>query len=216
MKQETEVAMPRAIIFDYGNVLSKPQRVDKIHAMATRLNVSVEVFLEAYRACRAAYDAGEVPAHYWRTVVKQLGRQALWSDPLLAALVEDDTESWSDYHEETWRIVERFRAGGGLTAFLSNNVPPLMARLRAERRLDDAFDLVMASCEVGIAKPDIEIFRRCVEKLEIAPEHALLVDDHPANIAAADRLGLQTFLFEGLDATQRLAAFASQPLASYA
>jgi putative hydrolase of the HAD superfamily len=196
--------VPRAILFDYGNVLSKPQRADKIQAMSSRLNVSVDEFLEAYRLGRGAYDSGQAPAQYWQSVLHELGRQALWSKPLFASLIEDDTESWSDYREEVWTLAERFRARGGLTAFLSNNVPPLMARLRAERRLEEMFDLVIASCEVGTAKPEDEIFLRCIRGLRIAPEDALFVDDHPANTEAAGRLGLRTFLFQGVDATHRL------------
>jgi putative hydrolase of the HAD superfamily len=196
--------LPRAILFDYGNVLSRPQRADKIQTMATRLGVSVDLFLQAYRARREAYDGGQSPADYWRLVVRELEKQAVWSEGLLASLIDDDTESWSDYREEAWTLVERVRARGGLTAFLSNNVPPLMARLRAERRLDDVFDVVVASCEIGIAKPEAEIFLHCVRRLEVAAEEALFVDDHPANIEAAARLGLRTFLFDGVDATERL------------
>jgi putative hydrolase of the HAD superfamily len=152
--------------------------------------------------CRAPYDAGEAPGEYWRAVAGRLGRPE--SDPLFAALVDDDTDSWTDYREETWRIAEGFHARG-LTAFLSNNNPPMMARLRAERRLADLFDVVIASCEIGLCKPDPEIFRRCIEALGVQPESALFIDDQPANIAAAKRLGLQTFLFEGPDAAERLA-----------
>jgi putative hydrolase of the HAD superfamily len=200
---------PRAVLFDYGNVLTNPQRPDKIQLMSERLNVSSAAFLEAYRAGREAYDSGQAPEDYWRHVVRALGREPLWSDLLFASLKEDDSDSWTDYREEVWTLARQFRARGGLTAFLSNNVPPIMARLRVERNLDNVFDLVTASCELGMAKPEAGIFRHCIEKLAIAPEEGLFVDDHPANIDAAARLGLGTFLFAGADAALKLSELLS-------
>jgi putative hydrolase of the HAD superfamily len=195
---------PSALLLDYGNVLSLPQRGDGIEIMAARLDVEAETFLAAYVSARAAYDAGEPPDEYWRRVVTRLGRAPLLSPSLVAALIEDDTSSWSDQREEVWDIAAGFRARGGRTAFLSNNVPPLMARLRAERRLDQIFDVVTASCEVRVAKPDPAIFHHCLDTLGVAPGDALFVDDHPANIGAAARLGIHTFQFEGEDAVARL------------
>jgi putative hydrolase of the HAD superfamily len=191
-------------LVDYGNVLCRPQRAEKVQAMAARLNVSVAAFMQAYRSRRDAYDSGQAPQEYWRLVVRSLEREALWSEPLLTSLIDDDSESWSDYHEEVWAIVQRFRARGGLAAFLSNNVPPLMARLRAERRLEQVFDVVVASCELGVAKPQDGIFLHCLQRLGIAPEQGLFVDDHPPNIDAAARLGIGTFLFQGNDAAAKL------------
>ena len=211
MRQAMRHARPRAVIFDYGNVLTNPQRVDKVRAMSERVNVSIEAFLNAYGSGRGAYDAGQPPADYWRLVLQKLGREARSSEALIASLIDDDTESWIDYREEVWALARQVRAGGRSTAFLSNNVPPLMAHLRAERRLEDIFDNVTASCELGIAKPEPGIFLHCIEQLEIAPEQGLFVDDHPPNIAAAARLGLETFLFEGDDAARRLRELVAGP-----
>jgi putative hydrolase of the HAD superfamily len=197
---------PSALVLDYGNVLCRPQRADKVSAMAARLNVSVGRFLEAYWASRELYDTGLAPAEYWRRVLCALERESSWSDALFASLIEDDNESWTDQREEVWRLAGRFRARGGRLAFLSNNVPPLMARLRTERRIDEIFDVVVASCELGVIKPDDRIFLHCLRALDVKPEEALFVDDHVPNIDAAARLGIRTFLFQGDAATTELAS----------
>ncbi len=195
---------PAALILDYGNVLSLPQRDDGIARMAARLEVSRAAFADAYYAERPAYDAGMLPEAYWRKVSERLGRGSPPSAELVRSLADDDTSSWSDQRIEVWDLARRFRERGGRTAFLSNNVPPLMAYLRAKLRLDEAFDVVVASCELGVAKPDDAIYLHCIRQLGIKPEESLFVDDHPANIAAADRLGLRTFHFVGPDAVQKL------------
>lgn len=194
---------PAALILDYGNVLSLPQREDRVVQMAARLQVSPEIFAAAYVAERPAYDAGIPPEEYWRRVSVRLERGARLSSEL-ASLIDDDTASWGDQRVAVWDLARGFRERGGRTAFLSNNVPPLIARLRAEQRIDEVFDVVTSSCELGVAKPDDAIFLHCVRQLGTRPEESLFVDDHPDNITAAARLGFRTLHFVGADAVQKL------------
>jgi len=118
-------------------------------------------------------------------------------------LIEADVASWTKYREEMWVLARSFR-GGGRTAFLSNGVPEAMARIRAERPLERWFDVVVVSCEVGVAKPDPLIYKICLSRLGVEPNHALFVDDRLENIDAAARLGIQTFHFASDDPMRRL------------
>lgn len=45
-------------------------------------------------------------------------------------------------------------------------------------------------------KPDPAFFRAVLEGESVRPEELLFADDGPANIAAADRLGIRTMLVE--------------------
>ena len=47
-----------ALILDYGNVLSQPQREDWFEAMAEQVGVPTNTFREAYWRHRHPYDAG--------------------------------------------------------------------------------------------------------------------------------------------------------------
>lgn len=196
-----------ALILDYGNVLSHPQREDWFEAMAAQAGVPTQVFRDAYWRHRQPYDAGLPAAEYWRRVLATLGQSsgALEHGPAIDKLIEADVASWTEYREEMWVLARSFRVGGGRTAFLSNGVPEAMARIRAERPLERWFDVVVVSCEVGVAKPDPVIYRMCLSRLSVEPDHALFVDDRLENIDAAARLGIETFHFAGDDLMRRLA-----------
>lgn len=43
--------------------------------------------------------------------------------------------------------------------------------------LFDYFDVACMSCELGMKKPDIEIFQKCINDLEVMPEECLYVGD---------------------------------------
>jgi len=193
-----------ALILDYGGVLSFPQSHDRVAAMAKLLGSPVDEFERAYHEYRDEYDAGVyAPVEYWERVLARLAREHLASPSLTAALIEEDIASWSDFRENVWALAKEFHAKGARLAFLSNNVPPLMERLRDRGRLAP-FDVVMASCELGFCKPDPRIYRVCLEALRVRPTEALLVDDTPVNVDAASALGIESLLFEGDDAFERL------------
>jgi putative hydrolase of the HAD superfamily len=58
--------------------------------------------------------------------------------------------------------------------------------------LEKAADLVILSCDVGVAKPDAGIFEAALEGLGVEPERAIFVDDVPAYLDGAAALGIQT------------------------
>lgn len=194
-----------ALILDFGGVWTYPPAEAIVHTMADRLAESKELFERAYWCQRPAYDAGLSGRHYWQQVLTDLGRPA-GEDDLIPWLIEHDVESWTVYRQETWDLARTFRSTGGRTAFLSNGVPDIMARVRSDRRLSDWFDVVVVSYEVGLSKPDPRIYTLCLVRLGVASHDALFVDDREGNVDGASRAGLQAFWFTGEDAVPSLQA----------
>jgi len=196
-----------ALILDYGNVLSHPQPAGWFESMAAQVGVQTNAFHQAYWRHRHLYDAGLPAAEYWKRVLETIGHSPSSADlgTIMDRLVDEDVASWTKYREEVWDLAESFRVKGRRTAFLSNGVPEAMARIRADRHLERWFDVVLVSCEVGVAKPDRMIFQMCLSQLGVTPSQALFVDDRIENVQGAASLGIQTFHFVGADAASRLA-----------
>jgi putative hydrolase of the HAD superfamily len=74
-------------------------------------------------------------------------------------------------------------------ALMSNATDRLRSDLRA-LSLDEEVDAVFNSAELGVAKPDPEVFRLVCEGLGLAPEQCLFVDDSAEHVAAAEAVGL--------------------------
>jgi putative hydrolase of the HAD superfamily len=193
----------RALILDYGEVLSRSQRADSVQAMADALGVDVDALSAAYWQHRRPYDAGQPAPEYWRRVIATLGADGV-PPATIIRLMALDAESWTDYRDETWELARAVRAAGGRTAFLSNGVPEVMARIRAERPLASWFDVVVVSSEVRLTKPDPKIYELCLDRLAVEAGQTLFVDDRIENIEAAAKVGLQTLHFVGVDAVSRL------------
>jgi HAD superfamily hydrolase (TIGR01509 family) len=90
--------------------------------------------------------------------------------------------------------LEALRAAGIRAVVVSNWDWSLHERLQ-ETGLAPLLDGALASAEVGVAKPDREIFELLLERFALDPAATLFVDDVHANVAAAASLGLDTVLF---------------------
>ncbi|SDF40630.1 putative hydrolase of the HAD superfamily [Blastococcus aurantiacus] len=79
-------------------------------------------------------------------------------------------------------------------ALLSNATDRLRSDLRA-LSLDEEFDVVFSSAELGVAKPERAVFTLACAALGLAPEQCLFVDDSAEHVAAAAQVGLEAHHF---------------------
>jgi putative hydrolase of the HAD superfamily len=61
------------------------------------------------------------------------------------------------------------------------------------------FDTILVSAEVGLLKPDPEIFKLGAQKLGVKPQECIFIDDHEPFLEGAKRTGMQTILYEDFE-----------------
>jgi putative hydrolase of the HAD superfamily len=91
------------------------------------------------------------------------------------------------------------RERGVKLALLTNNVREWEPLWRATLP-SDLFDVIVNSAHEGVRKPEPEIYRRLIARLEREPEDCLFVDDLDENCEAAAAAGLQTLRFADTEA----------------
>ena len=74
-------------------------------------------------------------------------------------------------------------------ALLSNGTTRLRRDLHVLDLLDE-FDIVFNTAEIGIAKPDPEVFRHVCAQMSVSPRRTAFLDDLPANVQGATDAGL--------------------------
>jgi epoxide hydrolase-like predicted phosphatase len=104
-------------------------------------------------------------------------------------------------HEPIVERIRVLRADGYRTGLITNNVREAGDQWRAKVPLDELFDVVVDSSAVGMRKPNPAIFLHTLDLLGgVAPSKAVFLDDHPGNVAGAQRAGLHAILVEEVDA----------------
>ncbi len=183
-----------AVILDFGNVISLPQDPGSIREMAALLNLPSESFVPLYFRHRSAYDSGTISdEEYWRILCGVTGAE--YTDQLKETLIEVDHAGWSKVNPTMVEWIERLRRAGIKTAILSNMPTSFYQRVLARYAWIHLFDAVVISGELGMVKPDAEIFRFALSRLGTSAGETLFVDDLEPNVEGARLVGLEAVQF---------------------
>lgn len=101
--------------------------------------------------------------------------------------------------EDMLGVVRRVRAAGRRTALLSNSWGMDYPR----EGWDELFDVTVISGEVGLRKPDPEIYALCAERLGVPPQACVFVDDLAPNVRGAAAVGMVGVLHKSYEETVR-------------
>jgi putative hydrolase of the HAD superfamily len=192
----------RAVVSDFGGVLTTPLTAP-FQTFAARSGIAMDEFRTVLAAFSARADGvqplfelecGRITEAQFlgaleQTLLEELGREISCAD-----LTETLWEGLAP-NERMIELMAALRAEGYRMALVTNNVREWEARWRAMAPIDDIFELVIDSAQVGIRKPDPEIYELTVRRLGVPAVACLFVDDLEPNCAAARDAGMQAILY---------------------
>ena len=206
-----------ALIVDYGGVLTTSLSEAMTAWMATE-RVPAELFGAVMREWLAD-GVGTSPAHDLET-----GRmKAAEFERLLAERLRADDGPGPAADGLLTRMFAAFRAAPGMygvlrnarrhglrTALLSNSWGMEYDR----EGWDELFDAVVISGEVGLRKPEPEIFLITAQRLGLPPQQCVFVDDLAVNVRGAAKVGMVGVHHTSVESTiDELEALFGVPLA---
>ena len=184
----------RGVLFDYGLVLSGPPDPAAWEHMKALLHAEEEPFAKAYWRPRHAYDRGDLNANaYWDEVAGEL--QQRLDDAGRSALKAADVALWTQRNEPMIAWAATLQTAGVPTGILSNIGDAMEAGVRTTCAWLGGFAHHTFSHSLGIAKPELAIYRHAAEGLGLAPAEILFVDDREDNIAAARAAGMRAIRY---------------------
>jgi putative hydrolase of the HAD superfamily len=188
----------RAVIFDYGMVLTGPQDPEAHAALMRITGLPFERFESLYWADRHAYDEGKLTGMaFWHQFVRQAG---LPDDPqMVEELNHWDARMWTTTNPTmlAWQLSLKER--GLLTAILSNMGDNVLDNMKREFDWLPRFDVLVWSYQLHMAKPDPAIYRYTLNELGAQPEETLFLDDRLVNVEAARALGMKALAFSTVE-----------------
>ena len=188
----------RAIIFDYGMVLTGPQDPESHAALLRITGLPLDRFESLYWADRHAYDEGKLTGlAFWQKFSSEAGLAL--SPATIDELNHLDARMWTTQNPAMVAWQQQLRQHGLLTAILSNMGDNVLANLQREFLWIHNFDVLVWSFQHLMAKPDPAIYRLVLEKLNVQPGEALFLDDKLVNIKAAQALGMHAIQFSTVD-----------------
>lgn len=97
-------------------------------------------------------------------------------------------------YSETW--VKYLKSQGYHLYILSNFSEYMLNRLREKMTFLNYMDGEIFSCNVGLIKPDLEIYRTLLKEYHLNAEQCVFLDDRAENCQGAGRVGIRTIQFQ--------------------
>ncbi len=187
-----------AIFFDLGGVIVDFDHRSIAHDLlgteaGTRALASEEVHQWLFHPTTGlinAFNAGRIsPQEFHGTICRKFG---------LTLSFDRFVHIWSNIFSENRRVSRMIHAlAGTFPLFLISNTDPLhFEYIVAQYPVLQAFEAWILSYEVGACKPDEKIFVAASQRAGVAPDRSVFIDDIPAYVAAAKKLGFRTIHYE--------------------
>lgn len=192
----------RAIIFDIGRVLIRVDLRRAMDAFSSGLTLSpAELWMAIEKDPRwPDWQEGRLSARDWHLhLTQRLG---------FSLTFEQFTTAWNraldpaPIHDDSFfqKLSKHYRL-----ALLSNTDPVHVAHLEATYKFFESFPkrVRIYSCAVGFRKPNPLIYREALRACKVPAGQALYIDDVPAFVDTARKLGLTGIQFESPEQLQQ-------------
>jgi len=182
----------KAVLFDLGGVILRTEFQAPRQHLAERLHMEYDDLVKIVFDSPTAQQAsiGEVTAdEHWVSVMKRLKRP----DAEMQA-IRDEFFAGDVIDQDLLEFLRSLR-GKYKTGLISNAWDDLREYIVKEK-FDDAFDKMIISAEVKVAKPSAKIYKIALEQLKVSPSEAVFVDDFIENIEGCEKLGIKGIHFK--------------------
>jgi len=188
----------RAVIFDYGRVLTGPPDPAAYAELLRISGLSADRLDHFYWADRQAYDEGKLTGlGFWRNVVRDAGLKL--GAPEIEELNLWDARMWTRGDRAMLAWQQAIKQRGLLTAIVSNMGDSVHEHMVRELDWLARFDVLVWSYKLRVAKPDEAIYLYALDRLGTGAEETLFIDDKAENVATAKAVGMKGIIFSGVE-----------------
>jgi putative hydrolase of the HAD superfamily len=188
----------RVVFFDLGGVIVRTEYQAPRQQLAERLGMEYEdldrIVFDSETGRQASIGAITSLQH-WESVMERLKRP--YEE---MSSIRDEFFAGDIVDREILAFLRSLRGGKCKTGLISNAWSDLRDYLVREK-MDDAFDHIIISAEVGVAKPAPKIFQIALEQAGAKPNETVFVDDFYANIKGCEKVGMKGIHFKDTQST---------------
>jgi len=185
--------MKKTIVFDLGGVLLDWNPRYLYSQLFPDLE-ELDYFLE--EVCSPAWNAQMDASKPFQEAIDELIPQ----HPAYSEQIQAYFTRWKEMMGGTIPgavdILRELKYQGRPLAALSNWSTETFPKVKEDYEFLEWFDPLILSGELGVAKPDPEIFNHLLQELQVRAENCLFIDDSSENIREAERQGFDTIHFK--------------------
>lgn len=195
----------KAIIFDMNGVLALGIELHKgsksansFHlAISKKLGISLDTWFDAIDTAYAKSIEGKISnSEVGQTVSKNLQIP----QKKLESIIIKEYKKIFHQNKDLYRYAFKKKEEGYKIAILSDQWY-FSEKAIFDKKLLKKFDVVISSNDVGIRKPNPEIYKLALKKLRLGASETIFIDNRKWNLKPAKKLGMKTVLFKNNEQT---------------
>lgn len=189
--QETALA-PKAVVFDWGNVIGFNDRSLVVDFMCNSFNLSKSEFELTNLEKQKAIKAGESnDIDFWLKFAQKKGIKLPddWPQNYLATIKKSIGANPNMY-----LLIDQLKKNGIRVGMLSN-IDDRWAKWIRDFGFYEPFEPCLLSYEIGLKKPDPKAYELLLKTLDLPAEKIVFIDDLEENVTAAKAMGIDAILF---------------------
>lgn len=207
----------KTIIFDVGGVLQLPSTLTKpffneylnglsgcfhknkgVHSyISSKLKLALDQWFDAIDSVYVRSVEGAITEkHLTKTISSNLN---VPEKKLIKLVIRAYKVSFK-LNRKLFSLAKKLKKRGYKTAILSDQWH-LSKKALITKKFYKNFKPIILSCEVGIRKPDIKIYKLILKRLGNAPGECVFIDNQKWNLTPAKKCGIKTILFKNNEQT---------------
>ena len=179
--------MIKTIIFDFGGVIGTDSDtifIDVLTNNGMEKQEAVKIWEKHWPKLK---DGTESVKKIWESVQNQLSCDI--------SKIINEYENKIQVYSDVFNICKKLKSDGYKLGILANESLEWMNIKREKGNLNQIFDKVYSSADIGLCKPNKESYEFVLKSLGSKPGETLFIDNKEQNTKTAENIGLNTILF---------------------
>lgn len=183
--------MIKAVLFDYDGVLTteKTGSYSICKYISSTANIDYEIFSNEYRKYNEDLLIGKTThEEIWKDLCKSLGRE-------INIRYLFDSFKNTPINLKMFELVKNLKKAYK-TGLITENESDRVDAVTRHQKLNELFDVIKATAEIGSGKDDEEIFVRAVKALSVSCNECVFIDNQEKNLLIPKKLGMSVILYD--------------------
>ena len=184
--------MIKAILFDLDGVLTTDATgtTSIVKYIDEHTNIDKDLFEKAYRK------------HNWKLLYGRITHKEMWSTLCsdmnltldIGILREAFNETPMDF--EMISLIKYLKGMGYIVGMITDNKSDRVKQLIDHNNLQDLFDVVTISADIGSGKKEKPIFDSALNELNLSYESCVFIDNNQGNLVIPNEYGMNTIFYD--------------------
>ncbi|MGM0508899.1 MAG: HAD family hydrolase [Fusobacteriota bacterium] len=182
----------KAFIFDFGGVIIDNPSQGIIKFCLDKLNIKKDDFSKlTIKKSLDDFQRGLILENeFWEQIYLSMDLNPkkninIWGEALKSTFSEK---------KEIIEVIKKLKKKNFKIGLITNTEKPNQMIIQEQNY--PFFDVEVYSCSEGIIKPNSEIYKLALKRLDIKPREAVFIDDKKENILGAKKVGINVILFD--------------------